>query len=64
MATAEKQSLIQLTDLPLYCPTKEMTLWNTHPRVFLEIEATGKVICPYCGTHFILDTDVKDNTPT
>ena len=43
--------------LPLSCPTEEMTLWNAHPRVFLPIEATGKAICHYCGTHFILKDD-------
>lgn len=43
--------------LPLSCPTEEMTLWDAHPRVFLPIEATGEVVCPYCGTHFILKDD-------
>ncbi|WP_267112860.1 zinc-finger domain-containing protein, partial [Xanthomonas sacchari] len=25
-------------DLPLSCPTPEMALWNSHPRVYLPIE--------------------------
>jgi len=29
-------------------------LWNSHPRVFLPIEATGEALCPYCGTQYIL----------
>lgn len=41
-------------DLPLHCPLPEMSLWNSHPRVFLPIEKTGKVKCPYCGADFIL----------
>lgn len=41
-------------DLPLHCPTPEMTLWNSHPRVYLPIEKTGKAICPYCGAEFVL----------
>jgi len=41
-------------DLPLHCPLPEMSLWNSHPRVYLPIETTGKAKCPYCGTDFIL----------
>lgn len=41
-------------DLPLHCPTDSMTLWNSHPRVYLAIEATGKAKCPYCGADYIL----------
>ena len=41
-------------DLPLHCPLPEMSLWNSHPRVYLPIENTGKAKCPYCGTDFIL----------
>ena len=41
---------IAAEDLPLYCPTKSMRLWNTHPRVYLPIEDTGEALCPYCGT--------------
>jgi len=31
-----------------------MSLWDSHPRVYLPIEAAGKVKCPYCGTDFVL----------
>ena len=43
-------------DMPLYCPMPSMSLWNSHPRVFLAIEdqPDGKIICPYCGTEYIL----------
>lgn len=41
-------------DLPLHCPTAGTSLWNSHPRVFLPIEETGKAMCPYCGTEFLL----------
>lgn len=41
-------------DLPLHCPTPAMKLWNTHPRVFLDIAKTGAALCPYCGTRYIL----------
>lgn len=45
---------VERADLPLHCPTDSMTLWNSHPRVYLAIEATGKAKCPYCGTDYIL----------
>ncbi len=41
-------------DLPLHCPLPDMSLWNSHPRVFLPIEVTGTAKCPYCGTDFTL----------
>ncbi|MBI1731352.1 MAG: zinc-finger domain-containing protein [Gammaproteobacteria bacterium] len=40
--------------LPLHCPLPEMSLWNSHPRVYLPIEKTGRAKCPYCGTDFVL----------
>lgn len=41
-------------DLPLHCPTDEVALWASHPRVFLDVTATGHVSCPYCGTKYKL----------
>lgn len=41
-------------ELPLHCPLPDMSLWNSHPRVFLPIEVTGAAKCPYCGTDFTL----------
>lgn len=40
-------------DLPLHCPMPSMLLWNSHPRVFLDIERTGEALCPYCGTQYV-----------
>lgn len=50
------QRIIEVTadDLPLHCPTPEMLLWNSHPRVFLPIEQKGEALCPYCGTMYKL----------
>lgn len=45
---------IERKDLPLHCPLPEMSLWNSHPRVYLPVEETGKAKCPYCGTEFTL----------
>ncbi len=41
-------------DLPLHCPMPNMRLWDSHPRVYLPIEETGRERCPYCGTLYIL----------
>lgn len=50
--------VISRRDLPLHCPLPGMSLWNSHPRVYLPIEKTGRAKCPYCGAEFTLeDTD-------
>jgi uncharacterized Zn-finger protein len=41
-------------DLPLSCPMPGMFLWNSHPRVYLPIEATGWAKCSYCGAEYTL----------
>jgi len=45
---------VSSADLPLHCPMDGMTLWNSHPKVFLPIEKTGQAKCPYCGAEFTL----------
>ncbi len=42
------------SDLPLSCPMPAMTLWNSHPRVYLPIEQTGRARCPYCSAEYLL----------
>ena len=53
-ANAQQQYQVQAADLPLSCPSPAMSLWNSHPRVFLPIEATGWAKCPYCGAQYTL----------
>jgi uncharacterized Zn-finger protein len=50
----ERHIEVTAADLPLHCPTPAMTLWSAHPRVYLPIEKTGEVLCPYCGTRYTL----------
>ena len=54
-------SLIEITasDLPLHCPMPSMKLWNSHPRVFIDVTSTGEAKCPYCGTVYKLSGPVK-----
>lgn len=53
-ANAQNQYTVTPRDLPLACPMPDMTLWNSHPRVYLPIEATGFAKCPYCGAEYTL----------
>ncbi len=53
--TGESRTIeLSAKDLPLHCPTAETALWCSHPRVFLDVTATGSVLCPYCGTQYRL----------
>lgn len=45
---------VQPKDLPLFCPNPRMTLWSSHPRVFLDLAGSGETMCPYCGTRYRL----------
>jgi len=53
-ANAERHYEVSRADLPLSCPTPAMKLWNSHPRVYLPIEATGRAQCPYCSAVYTL----------
>jgi uncharacterized Zn-finger protein len=53
-ANAAQAYEVRPSDLPLSCPMPSMTLWNSHPRVYLPIEETGSAKCPYCGAEFTL----------
>jgi len=53
-SAAKAPAIVEVTgkDLPLYCPNPTMPLWSSHPRVFLDVEAEGESLCPYCGTRY------------
>lgn len=62
-ATASRDTVVELAAKDLngnggiFCPSPVagMKLWNTHPRVFLDIaHAGGQAKCPYCGTVYKL----------
>jgi uncharacterized Zn-finger protein len=53
-ANASRTYEVETADLPLSCPMPQMSLWNSHPRVYLPIEQTGTAKCPYCGAEFML----------
>jgi uncharacterized Zn-finger protein len=54
-AQDERTITVPRKDLPLSCPPSSAAVWNLHPRVYLSIEQRGDALCPYCGTHYILE---------
>ena len=56
---------LQATDLNanggVYCPSPvaNMALWNSHPKVYLDVSKAGEASCPYCGTHYKLAPGVE-----
>ena len=56
-ANAERTYTVTRADLPLHCPLPGMYLWNSHPKVYLAVEATGEAKCPYCGSVYRLAGD-------
>lgn len=58
-ANAARRYEVTRADLPVSCPTPDMALWNSHPRVYLPMEEKGQARCQYCGAEFVL----VDGTP-
>lgn len=53
-ANARRRYEVTEADLPLSCPPASMTLWNSHPRIYLPIVADGgTTVCPYCGSEYV-----------
>jgi uncharacterized Zn-finger protein len=58
----KKEAVVELlakdlnTNGGIFCPSPraDMKLWNTHPRVYLDIAQSGAAKCPYCGTVYKL----------
>ncbi len=40
----------------VYCPAPAagMKIWNSHPKVYLDVATKGQAKCPYCGTLYRL----------
>jgi uncharacterized Zn-finger protein len=62
MAQDRKETVVELlaSDLNsqggIFCPSPkaDMKLWNTHPRIYLDIAHSGAAKCAYCGTVYKL----------
>lgn len=59
-ACTHRQVEITAADLPLSCPPRNEQVWDAHPRVYLPLEESGTVMCPYCGTNYILKDFTSD----
>ncbi|HSW17501.1 MAG TPA: zinc-finger domain-containing protein [Ramlibacter sp.] len=61
-AIPKKETVVELaaTDLNanggVFCPSAkaDMKLWNSHPRIYLDVASTGEGRCAYCGTVYRL----------
>jgi uncharacterized Zn-finger protein len=54
-ANAQNIYRVSRADLPLSCPMPAMSLWNSHPKVYLPIDQQGgQAKCPYCGAELEL----------
>ncbi len=60
-ASTARHYEVNRENLPLCCPMPDMRLWDSHPRVYLPIEKTGYVVCPYCEAHYTLK-DFEQNS--
>jgi len=57
-----KQDVVELLARDLnpeggvFCPNPKagMQLWNSHPKVYLDVAHAGAAKCPYCGTEYRL----------
>ena len=40
----------------VFCPSPlaAMKVWNSHPKVYLDVAHSGQAKCPYCGTVYQL----------
>ena len=62
---SEPKSVVELAAADLvgtgvtFCPNPRMSLWSNHPRVYIDVAATGEGRCPYCGTVYRLKAGEK-----
>lgn len=53
-ACTKRHYQITQADLPLSCPSRNQSVWDAHPRVYLPIEEAGHYVCPYCSAEYTL----------
>lgn len=47
----ENKYTVSKENMPLHCPMDGMSLWNSHPRVYIQMK-DGQGKCPYCGAEY------------
>jgi uncharacterized Zn-finger protein len=58
-ACTKRRYEITQADLPLSCPPRDERVWDAHPRVYLPVEETGSILCPYCSAEYVLKNETK-----
>jgi uncharacterized Zn-finger protein len=61
-ANEKKEAIVELRASELnsmggiFCPSPkaDMKLWNSHPRIYLDVARSGSAKCAYCGTVYKL----------
>ena len=53
-AAVEVRAKDLLGEGTVVCPQPGTPAWSQHPRVFIDLSASGEGKCPYCGTQFRL----------
>ena len=45
----------------VFCPSPlaHMSIWDAHPKVFLDVAKLGHATCPYCSTVYTLAQEVQ-----
>ncbi len=53
--TPNKQTRYEVTrdDLPVHCPMPGASLWNSHPQVYMPVEAHGPAKGRHCGAEYV-----------
>jgi uncharacterized Zn-finger protein len=59
--TTQRYVEVTAADLPLYCPTPSMKVWNTHPKVAIPVVEMGEARCPYCSTLYKFTGELPKN---
>ncbi len=54
--------VVEEDDLPVYCPGPKAPLWSMHPRIYLPIEQSGRISCPYCSATYELKGAAKEGS--
>lgn len=56
----QKRVVITRADLPLACPMPGQNIQAMHPKVYLPIHKTRRIVCKYCSTEYILEPSEHD----
>lgn len=58
----DRSEAVTPADRPVHCPLPKMSLWNSHPQVYIPLEEVGdESVCPYCGTRYRLVASKADD---